>query len=186
MRIKMTKISVFIATSVDGFIARENGDIEWLHNSGHGEVDKDEDFGYQAFFSTVDALVMGRHSFEKVLSFDGAWFYGNKPVYVLTNRGVKIPPHLKETVSTLSGSPREITQKMEKLGHHHIYLDGGVTIQKFLAAGLVDELIITKIPVLLGSGIPLFGPLSKDIKLQHIDTQAFKNGFVQSHYKLIK
>lgn len=180
------KISVYIATSVDGFIARENGDIEWLHNSGHGKVDKGEDFGYEAFISTVDAHLIGRNSYEKVLSFGGDWPYGKKPVVVLTTSGVDIPDRISETVSSLSGSPQKIVQELEKLGYQHVYLDGGLTIQKFLEAGLVDELTITKIPILIGSGIPLFGPLSKDVKLKHLQTNAFENGFVQSRYEVIK
>lgn len=180
------KISVYIATSLDGFIAREDGDIEWLHNSGHGDVDKSEDFGYEALMSSVDALVMGRNTYEKVLSFGGEWPYGKKPVFVLTNNGVEIPKRISDTVSSLSGSPQKIVKEMEKLGHRHIYLDGGITIQKFLEAGLVDEITMTKIPVLIGTGIPLFGPLSKDVKMKHLQTNTFDNGFVQSRYEVIK
>lgn len=132
----------------------------------------------------VDALVMGRNTYEKVLSFGGKWPYGNKPVFVLTTKGVGIPDKISKTVSSLTVSPREILQRMEKLGHHHLYLDGGVTIQSFLEAGLVDQLVITTIPILLGSGIPLFRDLSKDIRLKHISTQSYPNGFVQSRYEI--
>lgn len=178
------KISVYIATSVDGFIAREDGDIEWLHNSGHGEVDKGEDFGYKDFISTVDAHLIGRNSYEKVLSFGGDWPYGDKPVFVLTKKGVDIPDRISETVSSLSGSPHKIVKDLEKLGYQHIYLDGGLTIQEFLEAGLVDELTITKIPILIGNGIPLFGNVSKDIHLRHLRSDSFKNGFIQSTYRI--
>lgn len=178
------KISVYIATSLDGFIAREDGDIEWLHNSGHGEVNKGEDFGYQAFMSSVDALVIGRNTYEKVLSFGGDWPYGKKPIFVLTSSGVEIPNAISETVSSLSGSPQEIVEELEQLGHHHLYLDGGLTIQKFLEAGVVNELTITKIPILIGNGIPLFGPLTNDIRLKHIETKSWDNGFVQSRYNI--
>lgn len=178
------KISVYIATSLDGFIAKEDGDIEWLHNSGHGEVNKGEDFGYQAFMSSIDALVIGRNTYEKVLSFGGDWPYGKKPIFVLSTKAVKIPDAISETVSSLSGSPQKIVEKLEQLGHHHLYLDGGLTIQRFLEAGLVDELTITKIPILIGKGIPLFGPLSKDVKLTHLETKSWGNGFVQSRYNI--
>ncbi|REL24027.1 dihydrofolate reductase [Rhodohalobacter sp. SW132] len=181
----MSKISVYIATSLDGFIARENGDIDWLHNSGHGEAEKEEDFGYETFMSTVDALVMGRNTYEKVLSFGGEWSYGEKPVFVLTTKGIEIPDRISKTVSSLSGSPQEIARKLKEFGHSHLYLDGGLTIQKFLVAGLVDELTITKIPILIGSGIPLFGPLSEDIRLKHLETSSWNNGFVQSTYKVL-
>lgn len=136
--------------------------------------------------SRVDALVMGRNTYEKVLSFGGDWPYREKPVFVLTTKGVEIPDKISKTVSSLTGSPREILQRLEKLGHQHLYLDGGVTIQKFLEAGLVDQLIITKIPILIGSGIPLFGPLSNDVKLKHLETNSYRNGFVQSRYEVLK
>jgi dihydrofolate reductase len=180
------KISVYIATSLDGFIARNDGNIEWLHNSGHGEIENEEDFGYKAFMSSVDALVMGRNTYEKVLSFNGEWSYGKKPVYVLTNRGIEIPDEISNTITSLAGSPKEVVQKLKEVGHNYIYLDGGLTIQKFLEAGLVNELTITKIPILIGSGIPLFGLLSKDVKLKHIETRSFNNGFVQSRYEVMK
>lgn len=180
------KISVYIATSTDGFIAREDGDIEWLHNSGHGSVEKGEDFGYEEFMSTVDALVMGRNTYEKVLSFEGEWPYGEKPVFVLTTKGVEIPDKISGTVSSISGSPKEIIEKLGDRGYHNLYLDGGITIQKFLQARLVDEMIITKIPILIGSGIPLFGPLSEDINLKHLQTESYNNGFVQSRYEVSK
>ena len=180
----MSKVSVYIATSLDGFIARKDGDIEWLHNSGHGEADKGEDFGYADFMGTVDALVMGRHSYEKVLSFGGDWPYGKTPVFVLTSKGVAIPDEISHTVSELSGSPREIVDELEAKGFNHLYLDGGKTIQRFLESGLVDQLIITRIPVLLGEGIPLFGSLSKDVLLKHIETSGWPNGFVQSRYQV--
>lgn len=182
----MSKISVYIATSLDGFIARKDGDIEWLHNSGHGEVEKGEGFGYDEFMSTIDALVMGRNTYEKVLSFGGNWPYGEKPIFVLTTKEIEIPDKISRTVSSLSGSPRQIIKKLTEEEYHHLYLDGGITIQKFLKAGLVDELTITKIPILIGTGIPLFGPLSKDVNLKHIETRSFNNGFVQSRYEVIK
>lgn len=181
----MNKIAVFIAVSLDGFIARKNGDIEWLDTSGHGEVDKGEDFGYKSFMSSVDALVMGRITYEKVLSFD-EWYYGAKSVFVLSNKPVEIPTKLRETVFSMSGSPHEIVEKLEKLGHHRLYIDGGKTIQGFLKANLIDEMTITTIPILLGSGIPLFGPLSNDIKLRCLKARLYKNGFVQSTYQVAK
>lgn len=182
---KNLKISVFIATSLDGYIAREDGDIEWLHNSGHGEVEDGEDFGYDRFMKSMDALVIGRNTYEKVRSFKGDWPYGEKPVFVLTTRGVEIPDEINKTVSSLSGSPHEVVEELTKLGHYHLYLDGGQTIQGFLKEGLVEELIITRIPILIGSGIPLFGPLSKDIKLKHLRTESFNNGFIQSRYEIM-
>jgi len=178
------KASVYIATSLDGFIARENGDLDWLPGSDGSSVDsnpEDGDFGYQAFMDSVDVLVMGRGSFEKVLSF-GMWPYGNKRVVVLSSKLTKLPDDLPETVELKSGPPAEVVKELAVSGANHLYIDGGKTIQAFLNAGLIQELIITKIPVLIGEGLCLFGPVHKDVQLRHIETRAFSNGFVQSKY----
>ncbi len=178
------KASVYIATSLDGFIARENGDLDWLPGSDGSSVESDPadgDFGYQAFMDSVDVLVMGRGTFEKVLSF-GAWPYGNKRVVVLSRKLAQIPDELPETVELKSDAPAELVNELAASGAHHLYVDGGKTIQAFLNAGLIQELIITRIPVLIGRGIPLFGPVHKDLQLRHIETHAFSNGFVQSKY----
>jgi len=172
------KISVYIATSLDGFIARKNGDLDWLPPSKEG----DEDFGYAEFMSTIDYIVMGRNTFEKVLTF-GGWHY-DKKVIVLTSRDLTIPPELVDKVEALHLSPRDLIQEMERRGMKGIYLDGGVTIQRFLREGLVDEMTVTAIPILLGEGLPLFGKLEKDVKLELVKSQSFKNGFVQNKYKV--
>lgn len=180
----MTKASVFIATSLDGFIAREDGGIDWLPvpdtNSGGGE-----DYGYNDFIKTIDAMVMGRNTFELVLTFD-EWYYGELPVFVLTNKGVDIPDRISKTVFQMSGEPGEIVERMAEKGYHHLYIDGGKTIQGFLNAGLIDEMIITTIPVLIGSGIPLFGPTNRDIHLEHTGNRTSPDGLVQNRYKVIK
>lgn len=180
----MTKASVFIATSLDGFIARENGGIDWLPVP---ETDSDggEDFGYNDFIKTIDAMVMGRNTYELVLTFD-EWYYGELPVFVLTSRGVEIPERISKTVSQISGEPMEIIEQMAEKGYHHLYIDGGKTIQGFLEANLIDEMTITTIPILLGSGIPLFGPLSNDIPLRCLESRHFTNGLVQSKYQVIR
>lgn len=177
------KASVFIATSLDGFIAREDGDIEWL--TAYGEPTQDsEDYGYKEFMDTVDVLVMGRNSYEKVLAF-GDWPYGKKQVVVLSSKSVAIAEEIADTVEWMSGSPQEIVQKLAERGAKHLYVDGGKTIQGFLNEGLINQLIITQIPILLGRGIPLFGPLKNDIRLKHIQTRTFENGLVQSSYEVI-
>ena len=181
------KASVYIATSLDGFIARENGDLDWLPGSDGSSVEsnpEDGDFGYQAFMDSVDALVMGRNSFEKVLSF-GMWPYGNKRVVVLSSQLTQLPDDLPETVELKSGSPTEVVQELAASGAPRLYIDGGKTIQAFLNAGLIQELIITRIPVLIGKGLPLFGPVHKDLQLRHVETRVFSNGFVQSKYAVI-
>ena len=172
------KASVYIAASLDGFIARRDGDIDWL-----GEPPKDgEDYGYEQFINSVDFLVMGRNTYEKVLSF-GQWPY-TVPVVVLASRPLDIPADIAAKVETMSGSPADIVAELAKRGAKHLYIDGGKTIQSFLDADLIQRLIIARIPILLGDGIPLFGPLQRDIKLQHVETHAFANGIVQSAYEV--
>jgi dihydrofolate reductase len=180
------KTSVFIAISFDGFIARSNGDLDWLPNAESGESSpENEDYGYNDFFNSVDVMVMGRKTFEKVLSF-GSWPYQNKKVIILSKSLHSLPNDLPETVELKSSSPKELISDLDKAGYNHIYVDGGMTIQQFLKDGMIDELIITRIPVLIGEGIPLFGYLKNDIKLKHVDTTSFKNGLVQSTYQLVK
>jgi dihydrofolate reductase len=172
------KVSVYIATSLDGFIARKNGDLNWLPAGQEGS----EDFGYTEFMSTIDYIVMGRNTFEKVLTF-GGWSY-DKKVIVLTSRELTIPLELADKVEALHLPPRELVHEMNRRGAQSIYLDGGVTIQRFLRESLVDEMTITTIPILLGEGLPLFGKLEKDVKLELIKSVSFKNGFVQNKYKI--
>jgi dihydrofolate reductase len=171
------KASVFIATSLDGFIARPNDDLDWLPAGGG------EEHGYEAFMATVDALVIGRRSYEKVLTFN-PWPYGEKPVFVLST-GPLAPSPDGAVVEQMSGTPSEIVSQLVARGVGHIYVDGGITIQRFLQAGLIQHFIITRIPVLLGSGIPLFGPLPHDIVLQHVGTRQFASGMVQSEYLVV-
>jgi dihydrofolate reductase len=167
------KASVFIAASLDGFIARANDDLDWL------PADGGEPHGYDEFMATVDALVIGRRTFEKVLTFD-AWPY-EKPVFVLSARALGAAPP-GAVVERMSGAPAEIVSRLAVRGVGHIYVDGGITIQRFLQAGLIQRLIITRIPVLLGEGIPLFGALQGDIVLRHVGTRQYASGLVQSEY----
>lgn len=176
--------NVFIATSLDGFIAREDGGIDWLH-SADGETAAPEDYGFQAFFDSVDAMVIGRNTYELVRGF-GGWAYGKKPVFVLTTRPLEIPAEIAETVESMNGSPTEIVRRLEHRGFERLYVDGGRTIQGFLAEGLIDRMIITRIPVLIGRGIPLFGPVPRDIRLRHIETRSWPTGLVQGEYEVIR
>ena len=175
------KASVYIATSVDGFIAREDGSVDWLTG---GADAASGDYGYQAFIDSIDALVMGRNTFDMVLSF-GAWPYGDKAVIVLSSQQLEIPKEISGTVSVMSGTPAEVVQQLAERGYQHVYVDGGQTIQGFLRAGLIQTLILTRVPILIGSGIPLFGALPEDIHLTHQETLHFENGFVQSTYQVI-
>jgi dihydrofolate reductase len=167
------KISVFIATSLDGYIARLDGGIDWLPQTP-------EPHGYDEFMVTVDALLIGRKTYETVLGF-GGWAYGTKPVFVLSTRPLAPAPK-QAIVKHLSGEPETIVAQLTSRGLKHVYLDGGLTIQRFLRAGLVDRMIITRIPVLIGSGIPLFGPTNGDIHFTHVVTRSYPSGLVQSEY----
>ncbi|WP_017306042.1 dihydrofolate reductase family protein [Spirulina subsalsa] len=182
------KITSYIATSLDGFIARTNGDLDWLNDPDYSSTSSDgteiEDYGYQMFMNSVDVMVMGRNTYEVVLSFD-FWPYGHKKIVVLSHQSIAIPPVLAQTVSSLCANPRDVVQQLEKQGFQHLYVDGGQTVQHFLREGLLQNLIITRVPILLGEGIPLFGSLSRDIRLKHGETKYFANGFVQSHYHIL-
>ncbi|HWO02595.1 MAG TPA: dihydrofolate reductase family protein [Blastocatellia bacterium] len=172
------KASVFIATSLDGFIARPDGGLDWLPPNGG------EPHGYTEFIATVDAIVIGRNTFDKVLTFD-AWPYDKKQVIVLSTRSLDVLPPDDAVCEVMAGAPGEIVTRLAQRGMTHLYIDGGVTIQRFLEAGLIQRVIITRVPVLLGSGIPLFGSLSRDIRLVHIATRSYSSGLVQSEYVIV-
>lgn len=173
------RASVFIATSLDGFIARDDGAIDWLPAVGKNG----EDYGYARFMATVDAMVIGRRTYELARGFE-PWPYGSTPVVVLSRSPVAVPQGLSGTVEAMSCSPAEVLERLSGRGLRHAYVDGGRTIQGFLEAGLVDELVITRIPILIGTGIPLFGPLARDIRLRHVQTRSFADGLVQSRYEV--
>jgi dihydrofolate reductase len=172
----LVKASVFIGTSVDGFIARANGELDFLPPGGG------EPHGYDEFIATVDALVIGRKTFETVLAFE-TWPYGQKPVFVLSSHPLARAPD-GAVVEHMSGDPAEILSRLDARGIRNIYVDGGITIQRFLRAGLIQRLIITRVPVLIGDGIPLFGTLLHDIQLRHVATRHFPSGLVQSEYEV--
>ncbi len=174
------KVTVYIAVSIDGYIARENGDLDWLEKFNNSGGD---DYGYDDFIKGVDAVVIGRNTYEKILSFN-EWPY-TKKVFILSSKLGYLPDILTGKASLLSMPPKEIIWKLSEDGFSNIYLDGGKAIQNFLSEDLIDELIITRIPVLIGSGIPLFGYLKKDMFLKHTSTKIYSNGFVKSSYSRI-
>ena len=179
------RASVFIATSLDGFIARADGSLDWLPGADGAPAAGDEDHGYGAFMAKVDAIIVGRLTFETVLSF-GSWPYGARPVAVLASRPVAIPPERAATVEVTPGPPAEILRRLAARGARHAYVDGGRTVQAFLTAGLVDRLIVTRVPILIGGGVPLLGPLARDVRLRHVRTQAYPSGLVQSEYAIAR
>lgn len=172
------RASVFVGASVDGFIARQNGELDFLSPGG------DVDHGYNEFVADIDVLVWGRKTFETVLGFGGAWPF-KKQVVVLSSR--ELPAHPKGAkIERMSGEPREIMEHLGARGFAHAYIDGGETVQRFLRAGCIDRLIVSRVPVLVGSGIPLFGSLTQDIVLTHVATRHFPTGLVQSEYLVAK
>lgn len=172
------KNSVFIATSLDGFIADKDGGIDWLDTFPEiNEVDT----GYEVFNSRIDALVMGRSSFETVLSFDIDWPY-DKPVFVLSNTVNSLPEKLSEKVFLEKGALTEILGRIYSKGFNRLYIDGGKTIQNFLKEDLIDEMIITVIPVLLGEGIPLFGEIADPLSFKCTETTLFFDKVVQNKF----
>jgi dihydrofolate reductase len=174
------RFSVFIASSLDGYIARKDGSLDWLPGSD-GQAPA-EDTGYQDFYASVDTLVTGRNTYELVLTF-GEWPYQGKRVVVLSSRYAKQMQPIAEGVWGSSASPQELAAQLAELGARHVYVDGGRTIQGFLRASLIDDMTVTRIPVLLGDGIPLFGGLERDIRLQHLSTRVLGDGMVQSSYE---
>lgn len=186
------KVSVYIATSLDGFIARPDGSLDWLPGAGEedgtetavAETARSEDYGWDAFWSSVDCLIQGRKTFEKVLSF-GAWPYAGKRVLVLSrNPDYAIPDTVAGQAETARGDLSALLAELAAQGVRRVYVDGGQTIQAFLRQGLITDMTITCIPILIGQGIPLFGPLEADIPLAHVLTNTYANGFVQSVYGL--
>jgi dihydrofolate reductase len=171
------KASVFIGISVDGFIARSDGAFDFLPHGGG------EEHGYTTFMASVDAIVIGRHTYEVCLSFE-QWPY-DKPVFVLSTRPIEMPKSRKAVVERMEGSPAEIVRTLASRGFTHLYVDGGITIQRFLAEGLIQRMIITRVPVLIGSGIPLFGPLPHDVTLRHVETRQYPSGLVTSEYDVV-
>ena len=173
------KTTVFVGISVDGFLARPDGTIDFLFGGG---VDSGADNGFDDFIITVDALLMGRHTYEVVRVFE-KWPYGDKPVFVLSTKPLApgtVP------VERLEGEPSAVLDELAKKGFKSIYVDGGLTIQSFLRAGLVDRMVITRLPVLVGEGIPLFGPLARDVRLKHIETRVIGGAAVQSTYEVVR
>jgi len=169
--------SVFIGTSVDGFIARPNGELDFLPEGGG------EPHGYDEFIASVDAIVIGRKTFETVLAFQ-AWPYGDKRVVVLSSSPVDFSAVRGGVVEQMAGPPAEIVSQLAARGIKHLYIDGGVTIQGFLRAGAIQRLIITRVPVLIGEGVPLFGSVPRDIRLRHVATRHYASGLVQSEYEV--
>lgn len=174
------KLSVFCGTSVDGFLARPDDTFDFLKA---GEA---VPHGFSAFLKSVDVIVIGRRTFEVVRQLGHFGLYGKKQIVVLSTRPLDLSSIPDAKLEQMSGTPEQIVAQLKERGFKHAYVDGGITIQRFLAAGLVDRITITRVPVLIGQGIPLFGAVPHDLKLRHVQTRSYKGGLVQSLYELEK
>lgn len=164
--------------SVDGFLARRDDTFDFLLAGAQVP------HGFEEFLASVDVVVMGRRTFEVVLRLGYLATYGNKPTMVLSSRLVDFSSAKGGVVDQMSGEPTEIVKQLKSRGFKHAYIDGGITIQRFLAAGLIDRLVLTRVPVLIGEGVPLFGPVPRDISLRHVATRSYNGGLVQSEYEV--
>jgi dihydrofolate reductase len=172
------KLSVFCGVSVDGFLARPDDGLDFLR------AGEQVPHGFKEFLTSVDVVVIGRRTFEVVLKLGHLALYGKKPVVVLSSRPLDFSSVKGAVVEQMLGEPTEIVKQLKSRGFKHAYIDGGITIQRFLAAGLIDRLVITRVPVLIGAGIPLFGPVPRDISLRHVATHSYNGGLVQTEYEI--
>lgn len=173
------KNSVFIAQSLDGYIADRNGGLEWLEaipNPDH------LDMGYVDFIHGMDAIVMGRKTFETVCSFDCDWPY-QLPVFVLSNTLKAIPDSHTDKAILVKGDLKEVVANIHQQGYYRLYIDGGKCLQSFLKEDLIDEIILTTIPVLLGGGTSLFGHLPSSVSFDLVSSKIYLNQIIQSHYR---
>jgi len=182
------KCSVYIATSADGYIATPEGGVDWLHTSGNLEADMgSDDMGYQSFMDSVDCIIMGRKCMEMISSMNLSpeqWPYGDIHIVVLSNSIKEPPENLTGKVEMFSGEVPDLVKKLDGKGFKHAYIDGGSTITSFLNLKLINEMTITKVPLLLGEGIPLFGKINQCVKLENSKASVFPNEFIQVKYSV--
>ncbi|RKF20323.1 dihydrofolate reductase [Alginatibacterium sediminis] len=183
------KCSVYIAASLDGFIAKTDGSVDWLHTTGKPEADLGEhaDMGFGDYMASIDCMIMGRKCMQSIAAMEltaEQWPYGDTRIIVLSNTLTSAPDSLKDKVEMYSGDLKDLITQLDKDGHKHAYVDGGNTIQAFINLQLIDEMTITQLPILIGEGIPLFAKTNQDIKLEHAQATAFANDFVQVKYSL--
>lgn len=170
------KISIYIASSIDGYIARKDGSIDWLE-SGHVG---DEDYGFKKFFDSIDALVLGKNTYETVCSFD-EWPYSGKRVIVLSSTLNEV----RKEAELYRGQLVELASILHSQGIKHVWIDGGITVSKFLEAGLVDQITLSIIPIILGSGIPLFNSVNREQSFRLVSSKPFPSGLMQLQYEII-
>ncbi|MBF0379570.1 MAG: dihydrofolate reductase [Magnetococcales bacterium] len=172
---------IYMATSLDGFVARNNHSLDWLMK----QKIEGEDHGFDDFMDSVNGIIMGSGSFKNVLTL-GPWPY-KKPVIVMSRSLVDedIPTELKGKVRLTQLSQQELMLSLEKEGWKRAYVDGGKLVQSFIRSGLIQDMTITSIPILIGDGLRLFGPVDNDIDLELTKSESFSSGLVQNHYKIL-
>lgn len=169
---------MFIACSIDGYISDVKNSLEWLNSIPNPEQN---DMGYASFMTNVDAIIMGRKTYETIAKMDIEWPYA-VPVFILSRRLTSVLPNLNAQIELMKGSPNNILQTIRSKGYNQLYIDGGNTIQQFLSYDLIDELTITTMPLLLGGGSPLFGPLINPLHFELVKSEVFLSQIVQSTY----
>lgn len=174
------KLSVFCGTSVDGFLARRDDTFDFLYAGGNVP------HGFTTFLKSVDVVVLGRRTFEVVRKLGHFGLYGKKQIVVLSSKPLELSSINEGKFEQMSGTPQEVVTQLAKRKFKHAYVDGGITIQRFLRAGLINRITVSRVPVLIGEGIPLFGPLPRDITLRHVRTRSYREGLVQSVYEIRK
>lgn len=183
------KCTAFFAQSADGYIAGLDDDVTWLEHCGDpsAAMADQADMGFNEFIAQVDCLVMGRRTFEKLLSFHltaEQWPYRDAKLYVLSHQPIAVPPSFIKSVQFLQGEIIDIVDELRSRGHQHAYIDGGITVSAFIAARCLQQLIITQAPILLGCGTRAFSQLPETVQLQHGQATTFANGFIQLRYNL--
>ena len=182
------KCSAYIAASADGFIARTDGGIDWLNTAGKPEEGMGEGYiDFASYMATVDCMIMGRKTMDKLSSFDLSpeqWPYGTMKIVVLSNTVTTPPENLKDKVEMHAGDPRALLDTLDSEGHQSAYIDGGSTIQTFIDLGRLDEIIITQMPVLIGEGTPLFGKRLRDVRLTDARAVACPSDYIQVRYRI--
>ena len=183
------KCSAYIATSVDGFIATKNGGVDWLHTAGNGKelAGENADMGFKAYLASVDCMIMGRKCMETISAMNltsAQWPYGDLRIIVLSNTMKVAPENMQNKIELYSGDISVLMDQLHLEGHKSAYIDGGTTIQSFIELKRLNEITITKAPILLGEGIPLFGKTAKHVKLDQAQSTRFVNDFVQLKYRI--
>ncbi|MBJ9420009.1 dihydrofolate reductase [Acinetobacter oleivorans] len=169
---------VYIATSLDGYIADKNHQLDWLHEAAPSGQ---SDFGFSEFLQRIDAIIMGRNTLETILGFGCEWPY-QKPVFILSNTLTDVPSTLQGKVFLEKGKLQDIVGRLNKNGYNNLYIDGGITIQSFLKEDMIDEMIISTIPTLLGGGIHLFSDLKNPLKFKYLKSEIYLDTIVKNYY----